>query len=148
MGVVGSFLEPLVVVTLLFGGAFFNRNKDYDHRHGKAGWVGDKIRKRSDDLGRKRISSESIISGDDWSSTSSTPTLALHEVPTLRRRKIQLFGYKRIVSTPNTLVFKDRTVSRVLQKFPFLTECWYWALVYWVWHFTYRPPLANVSLPG
>ncbi|KAH7008502.1 PAP2 superfamily-domain-containing protein [Ilyonectria destructans] len=121
---VGSFLEPLVVVSLLFGGSYFNRNKDYSISTGKSGWAS----KKSDDLGRKQ-SSDSLMSG--WSSPS--PGLVVNEQPTLRRRKLQLFGYKRIVTTPNTLVFKDRLVSRILQKFPFLVEAWYWFQIYWVY---------------
>ncbi|KAH7165809.1 PAP2 superfamily-domain-containing protein [Dactylonectria macrodidyma] len=127
---VGSFLEPLVVVTLLFGGSYFNRNKDYSISSGRAGWTGDKTRKKSDDLGRK-LSSDSLMSG--WSNNSSSATLAANEQPTLRRRKLQLFGYKRIITSPNTLVFKDRTASRILQKFPFLVEAWYWFQIYWVY---------------
>lgn len=122
----GAVLEPLVVVTLLFGGSFFNRNKDYSIAKGKSTYAGNKNHKRSDDLGRK-LSSDSLMSG-----YSSSPTLAAHEVPTLRRRKFQLFGYKRIVTTPNTMVFKDRLLSRLLQKFPFLVEAWYWLQIYWV----------------
>ena len=124
---VGAFLEPLVVVTLLFGGAYFNRNKDYDFWQGKSGWAGDSSHKRTDERPNGRSSS-----ADSWSS-SSTPTLLPHEIPTLRRRKLQIFGFRRVVSTPNTLVFKDRLLSRVLQKFPFLAEAWYWALLYWVY---------------
>lgn len=131
---VGAFLEPLIVVTLLFGGSFFNRNKDYSFRLGKSTWSGDSRHKRSDDLddGRKQ-STESLISG--WSS----PTLAPHEVPTFRRRKFQLPGIKKVVSTPNTLVFKDRLGSRILQKFPFLVEAWYWFLIYAVGELSLRP---------
>ncbi|CAG9954071.1 unnamed protein product [Clonostachys rosea f. rosea IK726] len=124
---VGAFLEPLVVVTLLFGGAYFNRNKDYDLRKGTSGWAGHRNLKRSDDaedLGSRP--------SEEWSSSSSTPTLAPQE-PRLRRRKLHLFGYTKIVSTPNTLIFKDRFLSRVLQKFPFLAEAWYWANIYWVY---------------
>ena len=124
---VGAFLEPLVVVSLLFGGAYFNRNKDYDFSQGKSGWTGDSSHKKTDERQNGRSSS-----ADSWSSSSS-PTLLPHEIPTLRRRKLQIFGYRRIVSTPNTLVFKDRVLSRVLQKFPFLAEAWYWALIYWVY---------------
>ncbi|KFH46883.1 hypothetical protein ACRE_022030 [Hapsidospora chrysogenum ATCC 11550] len=124
---VGAFLEPLVVVSLLFGGAWFNRNKDYDFRSGRSSRAADSSNKRSDEPRHKRSPS-----ADSWSS-SSTPTLIPHEVPTLRRRKFQVFGYRRLVSTPNTLVFKDRVLSRVLQKFPFLVEAWYWALIYWVY---------------
>lgn len=124
---VGAFLEPLVVVSLLFGGAWFNRNKDYDFRNGRSSRAADSSNKRSDEPRHKRSPS-----ADSWSS-GSTPTLIPHEVPTLRRRKLQVLGYRRLVSTPNTLVFKDRVLSRVLQKFPFLVEAWYWALIYWVY---------------
>ena len=127
---VGAFLEPLVVVSLLFGGAFFNRNKDYSFRQGSAGWAGEKglqqqHLKKSDDVSPQRLSA------DSWSE-SSTPTLSPDEQSAWRRRKLQVFGYKKLVATPNTLVFKDRFLSRVLYKFPFLTEAWYWALIYWV----------------
>ena len=91
---VGALLEPLAVVTLLFGGAWFNRNKDYGFREGKSGWAGDRTNKKSDDVTPKRPSSESLNS-TDWGS-SSTPTLTpLDQVSTLRRRKLQIFGYKR-----------------------------------------------------
>jgi hypothetical protein len=129
---IGAVLEPLVVVTLLFGGAYFNRNQDYDFWAGKAGWASDRSLKRDDDA---KYQSDSYVSSPTWSSSpGASPSLSPHEQPTLRRRKVQLFGYKRIVSTPNTMVFKDRFLSRVLQKFPFLAEAWYWFLIYWVSH--------------
>ncbi|KFA60977.1 hypothetical protein S40285_02772 [Stachybotrys chlorohalonatus IBT 40285] len=131
---IGAVAEPLVVVTLLFGGAYFNRNKDYSiWGKNNAGWVGDRSLKRSDDVA-KRESSESFLSGGGWnSSPSSSPTLGPNEQPTHRRRKLQFLRYKRIVTTPNTMVFQDRFLSRVLRKFPFLAEAWYWALLYWVY---------------
>ncbi|KAF4470533.1 integral membrane [Fusarium albosuccineum] len=126
---VGSFLEPLIVVTLLFGGAFFNRNKDYSFLKNKSGWASHKHIKRSDEF-HKRDSSDSLMSG--WSGSRS-PSIDPYEQPALRRRKFQVFGYKRIVTTPNTHVFEDRLLSRVLKKFPFLAECWYWFLIYFVY---------------
>lgn len=126
---VGSFLEPLIVVTLLFGGAYFNRNKDYRFRLTKSSWPKDAGRKRSDDF-QKRDSTDSLMSG--WSGSRS-PSIDPDEQPILRRRKLQVFGFKRIVSTPNTLVFEDRLLSRVLKKFPFLAEAWYWFLIYFVY---------------
>ncbi|OBS21343.1 hypothetical protein FPOA_07681 [Fusarium poae] len=128
---VGSFLEPLVVVTLLFGGAYFNRSKDYNFWTNKSGFASLKSYKRSDDL-PKRDSTESLMSG--WSGSRS-PNLDSHKntQPSLRRRKLQVLGYKRIVSTPNTQVFEDRLLSRLLKKLPFLVECWYWFLIYFVY---------------
>ncbi|KAK5993700.1 hypothetical protein PT974_07136 [Cladobotryum mycophilum] len=138
---VGAFLEPLVVVSLLFGGAWFNRNKDYDFWTGSQGWTDERILKKRDDIDGRLESeyNEPSQKAGHWSSASSSssgssPALAPYNVTfSTRRRKIRFFGYKRIVSTPNTLVFKDRFLSRVLQKFPFLTEAWYWALIYWVY---------------
>ncbi|PHH59565.1 hypothetical protein CDD82_2435 [Ophiocordyceps australis] len=134
---VGAFLEPLVVVTLLFGGAWVNRNKEYNFWGAKqsSGWTDEARVKRSDDvvgLDARRESEDSLLSRDDWSG-SSTPTLAPSDLSSTRRRKLRFFGYQRLVTTPNTLVFKDRFLSRVLQKFPFLAEAWYWALIYWVY---------------
>ncbi|KAL7937214.1 PAP2 superfamily domain-containing protein [Trichoderma chlorosporum] len=131
---VGAFLEPFVVVSLLFGGAWFNRNKDYDFWKGTQGWAGSTSHKRRDDFGVKRTSTDS---GSTRSSGSSSPILSSDDESlwslTSRRRNIRFFGYKKTVTTPNTLVFKDRFLSRVLQKFPFLVEAWYWALIYWVY---------------
>ena len=149
---VGAFLEPLIVVSLLFGGAFFNRSKDYNLWEGRSnGWSGDGINKRTDDLNLmpKNRSSDDSDTLTNWS-TSSTQTLAPHELSTMRRRKIQFLGFKRIVSTPNTLVFQDRFLSRLLQKFPFLAEAWYWALIYWVRQLPGFPlccSLANAPSP-
>jgi hypothetical protein len=125
----GAILEPAVVVTLLFGGAYFNRNQDYDFWAGKAGWAGDRSLKRDDDA---KLTDDYSSSSPGWSPGGS-PSLLPREQPTRRRRKVEIFRFKRIVSTPNTMVFKDRFLSRVLQKFPFLTEAWYWFLIYWVY---------------
>lgn len=126
---VGTFLEPLIVATLLLGGAYFNRDKDYNILKGKT-TLGDKSYKRSDDVFADRQSSDSLLSG---SSGHGSPKLAPLEQPNLRRRKLQILSFKRIVSTPNTLVFEDRLLSRYLQKFPFLVEVWYWLLLYWIY---------------
>lgn len=127
---VSAFLEPLVVVSLLFGGAFFNRNKDFNIRNrGLGEWT----RTKSDDLVLiKRVGIASYRRSSSETSGSSSPTLTSFEHPTLRRRKLRLFGCQKIVTSPNTVVFKDRFLSRVLQKYPFLVEAWYWALLYWV----------------
>jgi hypothetical protein len=41
-------------------------------------------------------------------------------------------GMKKEVVSPNTRQFQDYFLSRLLKKFPFLVEAWYWALIYWV----------------
>lgn len=131
----GAFAEPLVVVTLLFGGAYFNRTTAADDVTSKlADYTPlENARKRSDDYSSPRRS-ESESSDDppsvDWSSSSGT--LSPLEQSRWRNRRVKAFRYERMVSTPNTVIFKDRLLSRVLQKLPFLVEAWYWALIYWV----------------
>ena len=53
-------------------------------------------------------------------------------IPLQRERTLRLFGWQTTVATPNTEVFRDRAISRLLRRYPFLVEAWYWALIYWV----------------
>ncbi|KOS21360.1 hypothetical protein ESCO_006758 [Escovopsis weberi] len=144
----GAFLEPLVVVSLLFGGAWFNRNQDYDFWAGSQTWGNERILKKSDGVAGRlesalmnpqgsadRDPSSSASSSSSDAGSRSSPALDPYEliISTSRQRKIRFLGFQRLVSTPNTFVFRDRFCSRLLRKFPFLTEAWYWALIYWVY---------------
>lgn len=122
---IGAILEPSIVVSLLFGGAWVNR---------------------ATDTGRysRQSSMASSDSGDDGfeatvpnvrgrsKTGSSSPSLLPSQEEPWRFRKLSFFSYSWALQTPNTAVFKHRFLSRVLQKFPFLVEAWYWALIYWV----------------
>jgi hypothetical protein len=132
---IGAVLEPAVVVGLLFGGTYFNRNTSYrftwkararsrpvlideeDAPGSPASWASDDAL-----LERKRTSSDS----------SSSSLLDVDSVPSWRSRNLKLFGFTWEVTTPNSKVFEDRWFSRVIRKFPFLEEAFYWALIYWV----------------
>ncbi|KAH7370963.1 integral membrane protein [Pyrenochaeta sp. MPI-SDFR-AT-0127] len=122
----GAFIEPLVVVTLLFGGTWVNRNSDYR-------LFGRRRVYRSSPRSSSPASSSSFESGR--SSPSSTASLlgGGDEVPKWRKREIQFFGLRKEVVSPNSRRFQDYFLSRLLQKFPFLVEAWYWALIYWVY---------------
>ncbi|KAL6709131.1 hypothetical protein ACN47E_001947 [Coniothyrium glycines] len=120
----GAFIEPLVVVTLLFGGTWVNRNTEYRL------------------FGRKRVysrsprsSSPQSASESGRSSPASSVSLLAHidDQPQWRKREISILGMKQEVLSPNTRRFQDYFLSRLLQKFPFLVEAWYWALIYWVY---------------
>ncbi|KAG6002196.1 hypothetical protein E4U21_003327 [Claviceps maximensis] len=129
----GAVLEPLVVVTLLFGGAWLNRNRDYNLRESRPTWAPvDGSFKKSDEFQKRDPSQESIVPCSE-SSLDQSALPSLYDPFTQRRRRINIFGYERFVTSPNTLVFKDRFLSRVLRKFPFLVEAWYWALIYWLY---------------
>lgn len=122
---VGTFMEPLVIVTLLFGGTWVNRNTEYRL------------------FGRRRIYrhaprslspavSSSSESGHSSPSSSVSLLAKVEEVPKWRKRGIHFLGLRTEVTSPNTKRFQDYFLSRLLQKFPFLVEAWYWALIYWV----------------
>jgi hypothetical protein len=147
---VGSAIEPVAVVSLLFGGTLLNRNRDirafagdYNPLHlsafrRKASADGsasprklEEGQRRSEETGVGGLGSWTHHDGDRSSTSSLTIFDDEHE-PTQRLRRIKIFGWKKTLTTPNTAVFKDRVTSRVLRKFPFLIECWYWAMIYWV----------------
>ena len=135
---VGHYLEPLVVVILLFGGAWINRTTYtlFDQRKGRRS--GRKSVATYKDSSFESQRSDTLSAGskeallDSDSSRSSSPGSLTPPDEPWRERKIAIFGWKATVISPNTAVFRDRLLSRLLRKFPFLAECWYWALVYWV----------------
>ncbi|KAJ5193034.1 hypothetical protein N7449_009176 [Penicillium cf. viridicatum] len=126
----GTVIEPLVVIVLLFGGTWINRSvgSSSTRRHS---------RRNSNDL-QRAASSDSLESGYSSQSTKdgllgSRSRSPLAPEDRWHKRQVGLLGLNFEVSSPNTIVFQDRLLSRLLRKFPFLVECWYWALVYWTY---------------
>ncbi|USP82008.1 hypothetical protein yc1106_09282 [Curvularia clavata] len=116
----GAFIEPLVVISLLFGGTWVNRNPDYRL------------------FGRSRDSYSSPRSASPGSGRSSPVSSAsllanVDDEPRWQKREINLLGMRKEVLSPNTKRFQNYFLSRLLRKFPFLVEAWYWALIYWVY---------------
>jgi hypothetical protein len=145
---IGAVLEPLVVVSLLAFGTIVNRNKNWanllppfsstrpepwqhlSYSSDEDGKDGETGRSTDNDpsvlpsrLSRFSSSSSNTLAEDTSSKTSSR----------WRKRRLQFMNWEKEVTTPNTEIFKDRFLSRVLQRYPFLVEVWYWALIYWVY---------------
>jgi hypothetical protein len=118
----GAFIEPLVVVTLLFGGTWVNRNTEYRLFN----------RRRIYTHSPRSSSPSSSIESGCSSLSSSVSLLSQDDEPKWRVREINIMGFKKEVVSLNTRQFQDYFLSRVLKKFPFLVEAWYWALIYWV----------------
>lgn len=124
----GAFLEPLAVVVLLFGGTWINRSVDLrSHKRRNSGVYSPGS---SPDLLETGLYSPTT-KGPRSPRSSSPPSFSLRE-NRWHKRRIGIFGSSFLVTSPNTDVFQDRLLSRLLQKLPFLAECWYWALIYWV----------------
>ena len=130
---VGAVLEPLVVIVLLFGGTWINRVTGTFAFQSQA-------RRKSAEYTRVASSdSDSIESGYSTpthkagllSPRSNSPSLDLAN-DRWHTRVVGGWGLSCKVVSPNTAIFQDRLLSRLLRKLPFLAECWYWALVYWV----------------
>ncbi|CAI7657069.1 uncharacterized protein N7487_009662 [Penicillium crustosum] len=126
----GAVIEPLVVIVLLFGGTWINRSVGSSSTRRYS-------RRNSNDL-QRATSSDSLESGYSDQSTKDGLLGSRSRSPPVpedrwHKRQIRLLGLNFEVSSPNTIVFQDRLLSRLLRKFPFLVECWYWALVYWTY---------------
>jgi hypothetical protein len=133
---IGAVLEPLTVIVLLFGGTWINREINVpQHSPGSS-----QSRSRTGESVFSTLRNDEDV--DLESSTDNkeaflttrplSPSLLVQDEKPWRERTIGSGHYKLQVSSPNTAVFRFRILSRLLRKFPFLVECWYWALVYWV----------------
>lgn len=147
----GAVLEPLVVVGLLAFGTLINRNQgetassgspfsssrpppwqhirytpdpDYDDPETGSGGKGDGEIVTHLPLSRTSSTSSDTLVAED--ATTKAPSR-------WRQRKLRFMGWETEVTTPNTEIFHDRFLSRLLRRFPFLVEVWYWALIYWVY---------------
>lgn len=127
----GAVFEPLVVVTLLFGGAWVNRATDYTFSGRSSRWQHSFFDSKEAEI-VDDVYNEGAIKPLSSTNRSLSPSLLPSQEQRWRKRELHLLGYNKTVETPNTAVFRNRLLSRVLHKFPFLVEAWYWALIYWV----------------
>ena len=137
---IGAFLEPLTVIVLLFGGAWINRSPDpfsATSASQSSRFVEDDgdvpdlpLAREVEDEDEFDIEKQHISK----SKRNLSPSLLPTQEDKWREREVIMpgLGYRTIVETPNTAVFRHKILSRVLHKFPFLVEAWYWALIYWV----------------
>jgi hypothetical protein len=120
MGGTGAVAEPLVVIALLIGGTWINR----DFEPGRNRRPRD-VRRIWDDATYRDVE-------EDAESRPMSPSLLVTQESEWRTRTLSLWGMRKEVTAPNTRIFKGYFLSRLLERFPFLVECWYWALIYWV----------------
>ena len=140
----GAILEPLVVVSLLAGGTLVNRNISYSpstrdstrraHRRSSLSTKGTLLLESLEDV---EAGVPPHWEGAPRPSSPNSPASTLVDFdddlePAYRSRTLKFLRWKRTVKTPSTEAFRDRLLSRLLRRFPFLVETWYWALIYWV----------------
>ncbi|KAI5300005.1 hypothetical protein KEM56_002822, partial [Ascosphaera pollenicola] len=92
----------------------------------------------------QECAADSSDSGDDASGVDAfdhdndveralSSSLLPHQESTWHTREVAIFGWRKKMITPNTARFRNHLLSRLLARFPFLVEAWYWALVYWIY---------------
>jgi hypothetical protein len=136
----GTFLEPLVVVGLLFGGAWINRVTDFSLSTKRSKW------QNYDPFEGANAAFQSHRTLGEMTNKrhSLLPSMPPSHESSWRERAIKFLRLQRRVASPNTVVFQNRWLSRLPRKFPFLVECWYWTLIYWVsQNHTVRAALYN-----
>jgi hypothetical protein len=124
------FLEPLIVVTLLFGGAWINRVTDSSSSSTpKSQWQGyGPFQEANEAFQLYQTNGEPAKNKKHCLSSLLLPS----QESSWRERDLRILGLQLRIWSPDTTVFQNRLLSRLLCKFPFLVECWYWALIYWV----------------
>ncbi|KAL2823553.1 PAP2 superfamily-domain-containing protein [Aspergillus cavernicola] len=106
-----SWLEPIVVLTIMFSSLYVNRYKHFNI------------------LGKNRdpVAEREYLKSDV--EASSSPVQEENGLKNPHAPKRRVYGWFAI-STPNSSRFAHHVHSRILQKFPFLVEMFYWVLNY------------------
>lgn len=135
---VGAFIEPLIVVSLLAGGTWINGNRTrpqskrmYRAQTTRLPTAYDEDAIDDVDSGLSSPDPTDDLLGYDYMQSAS-PSLIAQEEYRWRTRQLRAFGWSRQLTSPNTRIFRGTVLSRLLRRFPFLVEAWYWALIYWV----------------
>lgn len=121
----GAILEPAAVVFLLVTGCLVNRRikKPSSVIFASPGWLN---RSKEDEESWHDAVYHAV-------NTPLPPSPGRREnIKLCRTRTLNLWWFEATVTSPDTRLFKERWFSRVIEKFPFLVEVWYWALIYWV----------------
>jgi hypothetical protein len=155
---IGAVLEPLIIVSLLAGGTLVNRDQTRANPPSNSSsrrpdpWQDIEYAIGNDRSPERSTVEEKARNNRSRSSTASSSATVWHDVEDgkdsgfgtspYRVRTLRFWKWACDVTSPNTEVHKDRFLSRVLRRFPFFVEVWYWALIYWV---CIRSPLDMAS---
>ncbi|KAL9632822.1 MAG: hypothetical protein Q9164_005080 [Protoblastenia rupestris] len=119
--------EPLIVLSILCSAMYFTRRRDFFIFGKRKEGYHDSYLDSDDSSG----SSEDLLwyDSDNNEDTQDYPSASKH----LPKRRT-FCGC--IVHTPNTSRFSNHVHSRILQKFPFLIEMFYWIITYLFYRMT------------
>lgn len=125
-------LEPALIACLLLGGTAANRRRKCGQSRLSLGSPRDDKAVSDFEDGTSSEDEDSVYAYDAVPSSSDFSTAGLRDRQSWRTRNIGLFGWKRSIATPDTRQYRGCFMSRMLNRYPFLVEAWYWFLIYWV----------------
>ncbi|KAL9015282.1 MAG: hypothetical protein Q9173_000080 [Seirophora scorigena] len=120
--------EPLIVFTILTSAMFFTRRKNFNIL---ASRKADKYHSLLDDTASSSSSEDLLWYNPENDEDDSQDYVSSSKHLPRRRRFCGMTIY-----TPNTSRFADHIHSRILQKFPFLIEMFYWIITYLCYRLT------------
>lgn len=120
--------EAVILVTMLFGGMFLTRSRDYQIFSREA----HKYKSVLHIDPRNSAAGDGLLESDSDNDLEHKAPYAQGEYPPKHRSCCGLSTIK----TPNTSRFRNHLHSRLFQKFPFLVEMFYWILNYLFYRMT------------
>ncbi|KAF2180637.1 hypothetical protein K469DRAFT_592004 [Zopfia rhizophila CBS 207.26] len=120
-----GWAEPIIVATILFGAMFMTRRRNFrifSKPSTQSGYL---------DSPDSNDSSDRLLSYDSDGSGEYEDTIFTSKFPPKRRNCCGM-----AVNMPNTSRFRNNLHSRILQRFPFLIEMFYWIINYAFYRFT------------
>jgi len=138
----GAVAEPLIVVTLLFGGTWVNRQRNTLPSSTSKPYHGGK---RDDSLLESGQTTPTTEESQGLLNPYAAPSQTQDHPDGWRKREVGVLGWRREIWSPDTKLFEERLLSRLLRAFPFLVEVWYWALIYWVGSFIHLFFLSSIT---
>ncbi|CCX12313.1 Similar to hypothetical protein [Tuber melanosporum Mel28]; acc. no. XP_002839888 [Pyronema omphalodes CBS 100304] len=121
-----SWAEPIIVASILFGACYCTRRRNFSILNKSSNNNYTPLSLHDDDTSVVEPYSDTDSSSDYSLSTSTL------KHPPRRRRWLWL-----TITTPNTSRFANNPHSRILHKFPFLLEMFYWILTYFLYRLTH-----------
>lgn len=121
--------EPVMVFTILLLSMFFTRRKNFSLFGSKHGYKALPLDTTDTDSAR---SSDDLLYYDIDNENDTQDTFA--STKQLRKRRDICCGLR--LYTPNSSRFANHFHSRILQKFPFLVEMFYWIVTYTFYRMT------------
>ena len=126
------FFEPALIVCLLLGGTVANRRRRCSLSRVCLGSPKDD--QSISDL-EDALSSEDedfVYANDAAAPSTGFSTTSSRDRQIWRTRNVGIFGWEKSIATPDTRQYRGYFLSRMLYRYPFLIEAWYWFLIYWV----------------